>query len=554
MLGNKKKEIAELKQKITTLETENARLTNIIHKTGIEDDPQNSIVLLSKALELNGIGLWAKYASRDNIWISSIAGDVMGFKESTALTLEHIKLSIIPEDRPEFEKALNDVSQGFRIGELELKIARYENESREFRNIVMHITQFSGTLENTEGNILLGTIRDSTKIEKTRRDLIRAKERAEESERLKNTLMTNISHDIRTPMNSIIGFSELLNIGNLAYDKRLEYVKTIKNQGLLLLKMIDDIVELTQMETGKVTIRKSPCNIDFLLNEILTIFNQYKVSQNKEHIDIKINYPEKRGMVIYTDPGRLQQLISSLITNSIRFTEKGSVEIGYKPITEQRIEFFVRDTGAGLSRELQKRIFNKVSEDEPGPGRSESTGLGLSIARNLIRLMGGKIWVESELGQGSTFYFTIPYEEVPETYHEMAPDEEFVIPSYTWKDKVILIVEDDDINFKFLEAVLHDTSSQVLHAINGFQAVELCRSINKIDLVLMDIKMPEMDGFEATRQIRSFNRKVPIIAQTAFVMEHELKKCHEAGCNDQLTKPIDIKEFFEKVDRYLKHD
>ncbi len=554
MLGNRKKEIAELRQKITSLETENARLTNIINKTGIEGDPLNSIVLLSRALELNGIGLWAKYDTRDNIWISSMAMDIMGYKESPALTLEQIKLSVIPEDRPEFEKALNDVLQGFRIGELELKIARYENESREFRNIVMHIAQLSGKQENAQGKLLLGTIRDTTKMEKTRRDLIRAKERAEESERLKNTLMTNISHDIRTPMNSIIGFSELLNIGNLAYDKRLEYVKTIKNQGLLLLKMIDDIVELTQMETGKVTIRKSPCNIDFLLNEILTIFNQYKVSQNKEHIDIKINYPEKRGKVIYTDPGRLQQLISSLITNSIKFTEKGSVEIGYKPITEQRIEFYVRDTGAGLSRELQKRIFNKVAEDEPGPGKSESTGLGLTIARNLIRLMGGKIWVESELGQGSTFYFTIPYEEIPETYHDMAPDEEFVIPSYTWKDKVILVVEDDEINFKFLEAVLHDTSAQVLHAINGFQAVELCRSINKIDLVLMDIKMPEMDGFEATRQIRSFNRKVPIIAQTAFVMEHELKKCHEAGCNDQVTKPIDIKEFFEKVDRYLKHD
>lgn len=554
MLGNRKKEIAELRQKITSLETENARLTNIINKTGIEGDPLNSIVILSKALELNGIGLWAKYDTRDNLWISSMAMDIMGYKESPALTLEQMKLSVIPEDRPEFEKALNDVLQGFRIGELELKIARYENESREFRNIVMHIAQLSGKQENAQGKLLLGTIRDTTKIEKTRRDLIRAKERAEESERLKNTLMTNISHDIRTPMNSIIGFSELLNIGNLAYDKRLEYVKTIKNQGLLLLKMIDDIVELTQMETGKVTIRKSPCNIDFLLNEILTIFNQYKVSQNKEHIDIKINYPEKRGKVIYTDPGRLQQLISSLITNSIKFTEKGSVEIGYKPITEQRIEFYVRDTGAGLSRELQKRIFNKVAEDEPGPGRSESTGLGLTIARNLIRLMGGKIWVESELGQGSTFYFTIPYEEIPETYHDMAPDEEFVIPSYTWKDKVILVVEDDEINFKFLEAVLHDTSAQVLHAINGFQAVELCRSINKIDLVLMDIKMPEMDGFEATRQIRSFNRKVPIIAQTAFVMEHELKKCHEAGCNDQLTKPIDIKDFFEKVDRYLKHN
>ena len=185
-------------------------------------------------------------------------------------------------------------------------------------------------------------------------------------------------------------------------------------------------------------------------------------------------------------------------------------------------------------------------------GKSDGSGLGLTIAKNLIRLMGGKIWVESELGQGSTFFFTIPYEEVPESYHVMAPEEEFVMPSYTWKDKVILIAEDDEINFKFLEAVLQDTSAQVLHARNGNEAVELCRTINKIDLVLMDIKMPEMDGLEATRQIRQFNRKVPIIAQTAFVLEEELKKCGETGCNDYITKPIEIKAFFEKVDGFLK--
>jgi CheY-like chemotaxis protein len=407
------------------------------------------------------------------------------------------------------------------------------------------------SLGNSETTLeFAGSIKDITKQDKIKRDLIKAKDKAEESERLKNSLLANISHDIRTPMNSIIGFSELLNIGNLPFNKRVEYVRTIKNQGILLLKMIDDVVELTRIETGKVTIRKSPCNIELLLNELVYVFNQFKLSQNKEHLEIRVIYPQNRGIIVYTDPGRLQQLIWCLISNSIKYTEKGSIEIGYKPITEQRIEFYVKDTGIGLSRDLQKRIFGKAPDEDNG--KPEGSGLGLTIAKNLIRLMGGKIWVESELGLGSTFFFTLPYEEVPETYHIMNPEEEYTIPSYTWKDKVILVVEDDEINFKFLEAVLQDTSAQVLYARNGLEAIELCKSINKIDLVLMDIKMPEMDGFEATRRIREFNRKIPIIAQTAFVLEQELNKCQEAGCNDYLTKPIDIKEFFEKIDSYLK--
>jgi CheY-like chemotaxis protein len=398
----------------------------------------------------------------------------------------------------------------------------------------------------------VASVKDITRQEKFRKDLIRAREKAEESERYKNVLLTNISHEIRTPMNSIIGFSELLNIGNLATEKRLEYVKTIKNQGIQLLKMIDDVVELTKMEAGKITIRKSPCNLDVLLNEILAIFNQYKITENKEHLEIRVVYPLKRGMVIYTDPGRLQQLISNLINNSIKYTEKGWIEIGYNPVSEQRIEFYVRDTGIGLSRELQKRIFGRIAEEESLNGKPESSGLGLTISKNLIRLLGGKIWVESEIGKGSTFYFNLPHEEVPDTYHRMAPEEEFVIPSYSWKDKVILVVEDDEVNYRFLEAVLQDTAATVLHARNGYQAVELCKSINKIDLVLMDIKMPEMDGFQATRLIREFNRKIPIIAQTAYVHENELNRCIEAGCNEQITKPIEIKEFFEKVDRFLR--
>jgi signal transduction histidine kinase/CheY-like chemotaxis protein len=400
--------------------------------------------------------------------------------------------------------------------------------------------------------LLISNHNDNTLQEKNRRELIKAKEKAEESERLKNTLLTNISHEIRTPMNSIIGFSELLNIGNLNYEKKREYINTIRNQGNLLLKFIDDIVELIKFESGKVIIARTKCNLNFLLKEILLITNQQKIAYNKESLDIKPVTPDKNGLVVYTDPGRLQQVISNLINNSIKFTEKGYIEFGYKLPVEDKIEFFVKDTGIGLSKEQQKNIFNRFAEEEIVTRKYEGSGLGLTLSKHLVRLMGGRIWVDSEPGKGANFQFAIPFELATSESYDYSSVEEEHLPAYNWKDKVILIVEDDEINFRFLEAILHDTDTQILHATTGFQAVELCKSLNKIDLVLMDIKLPEMDGFEATRQIRQFNKRIPIVSQTAFAMEIDREKCLAVGCNDSITKPIDIKEFLEKINLFLR--
>ncbi|HJZ40267.1 MAG TPA: ATP-binding protein [Bacteroidales bacterium] len=550
VLGIKKKEIAGLKQQLADLKAENKLLRGIMSGTGIEDSPWYNLSLLSKALEINGIGFWVKENEPGVFWLSHAAKEMLGCLAESTLTWETFRNTILPEDRILFDKAIHVTTPGGKPVELELKIARHEGDGREFRILYFAIGRFTGMPD--QGSAIMGTVKDITRQDKIKRDLIKAKERTEESEKLKNILIANILHEVRAPMNSIIGFSELLNIGNLPIEKRQEYVLTVKNQGIHLLKTIDDMIELTRMESGKITIRKSPCNIDILLHELTVIFNKYKIVENKDCLEIRASYPEKRGMVIFTDPGRLQQLISNLINNAIKFTERGWIEIGYRPVAEERIEFYIKDTGIGISRDLQKIIFNRFVADETLTGKLEGSGLGLTISKNLVRLLGGKIWVESETGKGSTFFFTIPHEEVPETFHTMASEEEIEIPSYSWKDKVILIVEDDEVNYKFLEAVLQDTAIQLLHARNGLQAVELCRTINKIDLVLMDLKMPEMDGFEATRKIREFNKKVPIIAQTAFFHDEELEKCREAGCDDEITKPIEIKVFFEKIDRFLK--
>src|SRR5512133_1514352 len=317
VLGNRRKEINDLKQKIAGLEEENTRLHQLVKDSSIKENPLINVTAIFMLLNIAETGIWTWHPETEKLWLSSSARDIFGYKNGSPTSLEQMKVSILPEDRPAFDKAVADVSQGFRIPEFETKIARTDGEGREFRIVAINLTG----IPQDEGKkpALAGIIRDITRQDKLKRDLLKAKDKAEESEKLKNTILTNISHDIRTPMNSIIGFSELLNIGNLAYDKRVEYVRTIKNQGILLLKMIDDVVELTRMETGKVTIRKSPCNLELLMNELLASFNQYKISQNKEHLEIRVIYPENKGITIFTDPGRLQQLIWSLISNSVKY-------------------------------------------------------------------------------------------------------------------------------------------------------------------------------------------------------------------------------------------
>jgi CheY-like chemotaxis protein/nitrogen-specific signal transduction histidine kinase len=425
-----------------------------------------------------------------------------------------------------------------------------ENDTKEARYCyakAIHITN-----PGLKQDFIIGILNPDLYPEKIRRELAKAIEKTEESERTKNTLLANISREIRTPMNAIIGFSELLKIGKLDFDKREYYIRTIRNQGTLLLKFIDDITELIKFESGKVIIVKSKCNLNMLLKEIQNYAGQHKKALNKEFLEIKLELPDKYGLVVSTDPGRLQQVVANLISNSIKFTEKGTIEFGHLLPSDGKIEFFVKDTGVGMAKEQQKNIFSRFPDEEMDIKKYESPGLGLTLSKHLVRLLGGKIWVESELGKGSVFRFTIPYEQALADHHEYAFVEEEEYPKFEWKDKVILIVEDDEVNFRFLEAILHDSEAQILHAVNGFQAVELCRSISKIDLILMDIKMPEMDGFEATRQIRQFNKKIPVIAQTAFFNEIDPEKYLSVGCNDCVTKPIDIREFLEKINDFLR--
>jgi signal transduction histidine kinase len=544
-LGRKKNQtqqksrIEELEKEVTSL---NAKLVRS------NEDLSRDRYLIQKAFEISGVAYWMMPVDKSMVTLSQKAQEILSLKKEN--TFSEFLERIHPGDASLFEKQINTLIRDKESVEFECRLRAGDNDTKEASLCYAKAAYTSDPDMKQDG--IIGFLNPALYLEKIRKELAKANEKEEESERSKNSLLATISREIRTPINSIIGFSELLNIGKLDFDKRKYYVKTIRNQGTLLLKFVDDITELIKFESGKVKIVKSRCNLNLLLKEIMMVAEKHKKALNKEYLEIRLELPDKTGLVISTDPGRLQQVIANLISNSIEFTEKGTIEFGHLIPSDGKIEFFVRDTGVGLTKEEQKNVFSRFPDEEMDIKKYESSGLGLTLSKYLVKLLGGRIWVESEPGKGSVFRFTVPYEQAPADHHESVSAEEEEYPRFVWKDKVILIVEDDEVNFRFTEALLHDSEAQLLHASNGLQAVELCRSISKIDLVLMDIKMPEMDGLEATRQIRQFNKKIPVIAQTAFIMEIDPDKCLAIGCNAVVAKPIDIKEFLEKINDFLK--
>lgn len=548
-LYRKRSGIRQLEEKITILEKEkNELLDKIKTLKSFEEFPAGDKEILNSVLKLTNIGFCLKLSDKNYLNISEIGCKILGLKqEERTITLNEFIGLVTPEDRPLINKLFTDSHTPAQTIVKDYRITNPLSE-KETKSIV---SVFS--FKPLEGQVsFLFTLMDVTSQEKARKDILRLKDKLEESDRLKNAFLSNISHEIRVPINSIVGFAELLNIGHINPDQKKEYLSIIKNQSSNLLKLIDDIAELAKFEAGEVKISKSPCNLNLLLNELLVSFSQQKKSQKKDHLQLKISVPDKKGLVTYTDSGRLHQLLSNLVTNAINYTEKGSVEFGYVLKEDRKIEFFVKDTGVGLSKEEQRYIFDRFSKTEETITRKyEGSGLGLSIARGIAKLLGGKIWIDSEPGKGSVFSFNIPFEELPGNNHEQLIDEDSVIKEYNWKDRLLLVVEDNDVNYKFIDALLSENNAKVIRANNGYQAIELCKSINKIDLILMDIKMPEMDGFQATREIRKFNKSIPIIAQTAFSSEDDRQKCLDAGCNDKVSKPIDIEELLRKINEYF---
>ncbi|MCL3782549.1 response regulator [Prolixibacteraceae bacterium JC049] len=399
--------------------------------------------------------------------------------------------------------------------------------------------------ENNQPTRMVGTMTDIELQKKAEQELIIAKEKAEESDRLKTEFINNMSHEIRTPMNGILGFSNLLNKEDLSAQKQKRYTDIIQSSGKQLMRVIDDILEISKLETKQVKAIEKPFSLNDLLLQLFSIFD-IKAKENKTPLYLKKGLTDKASEV-YSDESKLNKILSNLIENALKFTSEGYIEFGYH-LNNNDIELYVKDTGIGISKDKQEIIFDRFSQEQSELAKNVGgLGLGLSIAKENAELLGGNIRLISEKSKGSNFIVTIPYKPAN-------TDNEVFDIQQAKSAPTILIAEDEEVNYLFLEALLEnetDMRYHIIHSKNGQEAIDTCKSEQHIDLVFMDIKMPIVNGYDATKSIKNIKPDIPIVIQTAYTTNEDRAKAFSSGCDDFITKPISEESINHIINKYL---
>ncbi|MBN2662516.1 MAG: response regulator [Bacteroidales bacterium] len=414
------------------------------------------------------------------------------------------------------------------------------------RNVIFSKAVFFDEKNQPAG--IVGIYVDTTELLKTKEELIIAKEKAEESDRLKTEFINNMSHEIRTPLNGILGFSKLLNKTDKSEEKRKHYINIIQNSGKQLMRIIDDILEISALGTKQVKVIKKEIYLNEMLLELFSIFD-IKAKEKKIPLYLKNGLPDNESL-IETDATKLNKILSNLLENALKFTQNGFIELGYtleQNITNpfyQNIQLYVKDTGIGIKPESQQLIFDRFSQAEKEISKSiGGLGLGLSIAKENTELLEGKIMIKSEKGKGSTFFVSIPCKKIISEKNNNS------------KEKcTILIAEDEEVNYLFLETLIIEEiklDCKLLHAKNGQEAIDICNKNIDIDIILMDLKMNLKNGLEATKTIKKSRANLPIIAQTAYSSNEDKEKALAAGCDDFISKPISEEVLKEILHKYL---
>jgi len=374
-------------------------------------------------------------------------------------------------------------------------------------------------------------------------------QKAEKASKMKSLFLANMSHEIRTPLNAIEGFSRIMAEMDIA-EERMKFLEIIESSNNRLQSLINEILDLSRVESGEITFKKDLVELNQIFRDTKQVFkfrcsSSVKLVWNRPNINVTFN----------TDANRLQQVLSNLISNALKHTTKGNITFGYQLINDgQEIEFFVSDTGTGIAKEDQESIFlTYVSKD--AETMKNSFGLGLPLSKIIVEKMGGTIRVESELGKGTKFTFVLPFEG---SVGGLTKNIKITTNSRTLRVstqtnvqnmKTILVAEDEDSNYELVRIVLNKRY-RLVRANNGIEAVTLNEE-EKPDLILMDIRMPEMNGLDATRIIKEVNRNTPIVARSAYAFEKNIREAKDAGCDEFMAKPFKVEELIDMVRKYI---
>ncbi len=432
-----------------------------------------------------------------------------------------------------------------RHGKVYDKELQFLNKNQE--KITVKISSEIITVNNEQ--CLLSSFDDITDRKKYIEELIKAKEKAEESDKLKTAFLHNISHEIRTPMNAIVGFSGLLGEPHMNDEDRASLIDGIQKSSNNLLSIITKIITISNIEAGIVKISPTETNIN---SKIRSLHSRFLPAASEKNLSLSYETTiEDENSVIITDSAKLDDILDNLIGNSVKFTKNGSIRFGYET-DKDFIRFFVSDTGIGIPGNQCEKIFDRFYQVESDISRQyEGTGLGLSIVKSFVELLGGKIWMSSQSGQGSVFYFTLPV-NFPSAIRPEEKNINVDSDRICLSDKTIIVAEDNEMNYFLIKAMLSNHEFNILHAWNGAEAVELCKNKPEVDLVLMDIKMPVMNGIEASRKIKRIRPDLPVIALTAYSPDINQIKIDEADYDAYILKPVSKDKLLTVIKSHLK--
>ncbi len=440
------------------------------------------------------------------------------------------------------KESIEDALKG-KVFQEERSLKLYKTQPNWYSLSVAPVFNRNGTVAH-----IIFVFDDINQRKEYEKEIVIAKTNAEESDKLKTAFLSNLSHEIRTPLNAILGFSSLLNNSTITIEDKVDIPSQLVTHSNILLEIINDLIDISAIETNQLIVNKGECQLNQLL---IKTFNEFVKTNGKRSLKtyIKPGVMEE-SFTILTDSARLSQVIRHLLSNALKFTDNGFVEFGYTFKDPGTLLFYVIDTGVGLDKDEQDFVFNPFRQADDSKTRTYSgLGLGLAISKNIIERLGGKIWVNSTKGEGSTFYFTLPYIPVRTKFDEVVfPEKENL--SFNWSDKTIMVADDIDSNFRFIQTLLKPTGVNLLWAKNGKEAISIVED-NNIDLVLMDIVMPEMDGFEATKRIKQIKNHVTVICQTAYPSPENKMAGIECGMDKFLSKPIAVQSMMEIINDYI---